>query len=51
MLRGKSGCVLVVAKYREKPIHWWTVTRSAHMTEVMMECHLDWSPSQALNNA
>ena len=51
MLRDKSGCVLVVVKYREQPICQWTVTWLAHMTEVTMECHLDWSPSQALNSA
>ena len=34
MSRGNSGCVPVVAKYREQPIHRRTVTRSAHMTEV-----------------
>ena len=51
MSRGKSRCIPVVAKYGEHPMHWWTVMQLAHNTDVATKCHLDWLPSQALNNA
>ena len=48
--RGRKGCIPVVVKYGEQPIHQWTVTRLAHMMEVTTECHFDWSPLHALNS-